>query len=164
MNAQDYFKDLATVNQQYDNADRAWRNNLTKVAQNAWANRMYLGLLNSVNPIYNIDPNSGRSFFMRGYDPYNLAIVGQRATSMNASDLNRQYLTDVPDGKGMSFKEWKELKYGSMSNANQASMFNPALAAASQMAPLYGALARGFAYNPSMSQFFNPQVTESDIY
>ena len=159
-NAQDYWKELAITNNQGDNADRAWKNNLTKVAQNAWANRMYLGMLNSVNPVFNVDPNSGRSFFMRGYDPYNLANVGQRATSMNATDLNRQYLTDVPDGKGMSFKEWRDLKYGSMPTSNQGVMFNPAMAAASQMLPLYGSLARGFEYNPGMSQFFNQGYTD----
>lgn len=36
---------------------------------NGWNNRMNLGLLNKTNPIYNIDPITGRSFFMNGYGP-----------------------------------------------------------------------------------------------
>lgn len=147
LNIQDYIKDMAIVNQNYDNAKRFWTNNLVRQGQNAWANRMYLGLLNSVNPIYNIMPNSGMSVFKGGYGTGQLAAYANRTGSKSPLDLNVEYLKDVPDGKGMSFKEWRDLKYGSMSNANEQMMLNP-FGAAQQMLPLYGMLRNGYMAGP----------------
>ena len=57
------------ANQQYDNALRSYVNNFAKAYGQGWKNRMQLGMLNAVNPMYNVDPRSGRSYFVQGYDP-----------------------------------------------------------------------------------------------
>jgi len=67
------WKANAIANQQYDNSKNAYRNNLARTFGQAWNNRMNLGLTNAVNPMYNIDPLSGRSFFINGYGPDKLA-------------------------------------------------------------------------------------------
>lgn len=69
MNAKDRYDNAVRARQAYDNSRRQYINNLAKGYSNAWNNRMKMGLLNSVNPIYNINPDTGRSYFMEGYGP-----------------------------------------------------------------------------------------------
>jgi hypothetical protein len=57
---------VATV-QGLDNSRRKYLNNITESANNAWKNRMYLDAVNKVNPMFNIDPRSGLSYFKDGY-------------------------------------------------------------------------------------------------
>ena len=75
------WKGNAIANQQYDNSKNAYRNNLARTFGQAWNNRMNLGMINAVNPMYNIDPLSGRSFFINGYGPDRL---GAYANSRNS--------------------------------------------------------------------------------
>lgn len=75
------WKANAIANQQYDNSKNAYRNNLARTFGQAWNNRMNLGMTNAVNPMYNIDPLSGRSFFINGYGPDRL---GAYANSRNS--------------------------------------------------------------------------------
>jgi hypothetical protein len=56
-----------TVAQGLDNARRKYLNNINESANNAWKNRMYLDAVNKVNPMFNIDPRSGLSYFKDGY-------------------------------------------------------------------------------------------------
>lgn len=56
-----------TVAQNLDNARRKYLNNINESANNAWKNRMYLDAVNKVNPMFNIDPRSGLSYFKDGY-------------------------------------------------------------------------------------------------
>ena len=56
-----------TVGQGLDNARRKYLNNINESANNAWKNRMYLDAVNKVNPMFNIDPRSGLSYFKDGY-------------------------------------------------------------------------------------------------
>jgi hypothetical protein len=57
---------VATI-QGLDNSRRKYLNNITESANNAWKNRMYLDAVNKVNPMFNIDPRSGLSYFKDGY-------------------------------------------------------------------------------------------------
>lgn len=75
------WKGNAIANQQYDNSKNAYRNNLARTFGQAWNNRMNLGLTNAVNPMYNIDPLSGRSFFINGYGPDRLGAYANSRTA-----------------------------------------------------------------------------------
>ncbi len=63
--------------QNLDNARRRYLNTVTKAANNMWANRMYLDMINSVNPFFNVDPRSGLSYFTNdGYTTKDLGRTG----------------------------------------------------------------------------------------
>lgn len=59
---------MTIAKQNLDNSRRKYLSGITKASNNMWANRMYLDMLNKVNPIYNVDSNSGLSYFKEGYD------------------------------------------------------------------------------------------------
>lgn len=65
-NRVDLYDKGTIAKQQYDNAKRQYVNNLAQSYTNAWDNRMKLGMLNAVNNIYKVDPDTGRSNFVRG--------------------------------------------------------------------------------------------------
>jgi hypothetical protein len=67
---QDLYDKGTITKQQYDNALRKYTSGITKAANNAFANRMYLDMTNKVNPMFNVDPRTGLSFFKdkQGYD------------------------------------------------------------------------------------------------
>ena len=149
MNAQDYWKDYVTTNQQFDNANRAYINNLVKAGNNAWNNRMNLGMLNAVNPVFKVDPRTGKSNFTKGYTTgklsgYAAANTGQKATDI--PQLVSEYMADK-GGSDLTFKDWRALKYGTASN----SVANP-YAGGQQLLPMYNALQQGYASNPAMMQ------------
>lgn len=73
--------------QNLDNSRRKYLNTVTKAVNNAWANRMYLDLINKVNPIYNIDPTSGLSYFKQGWNFDRLSNNPMGASSGNWSNL-----------------------------------------------------------------------------
>jgi hypothetical protein len=60
---QDLFDKRTITKQQYDNAMKKYTSGITKAANNAFANRMYLDMTNKVNPMFNVDPRTGLSFF-----------------------------------------------------------------------------------------------------
>ena len=60
---QDLFDKGTITKQNLDNARRKYTTGITKAANNAFANRMYLDMTNKVNPMFNVDPRSGLSFF-----------------------------------------------------------------------------------------------------
>ena len=64
---QELFDKGTITKQQYDNALKKYTSGITSAANNAWANRMYLDMINKVNPIFNVDPRSGLSYFKQGY-------------------------------------------------------------------------------------------------
>jgi hypothetical protein len=150
MNAQDYWKDYVIANQQFDNANRAYINNLVKAGNNAWNNRMSLGMLNAVNPVYKIDPATGRSYFKKGYGTsrlpgYASASGGRRG--MDIPQLVSEYMADK-GASDLTFKDWKSMKYGDSSSASAANPF----AAAQSLLPMYNVLQQGNAYSPAMMQ------------
>lgn len=74
--SQELYKDNAIARQQYENSRRAYLRDIAKSYANAWNNRMNLGLVNATNPMYNINPLSGRSYFKKGYDTSKLGMMG----------------------------------------------------------------------------------------
>lgn len=149
MNAQDYYKDYVTTNQQFDNANRAYINNLVKAGNNAWNNRMNLGMLNAVNPVYKVDPRTGKSNFTKGnttgkFPGYATANTGQKA--IDFPQLTSEFMADK-GASNMTFEQWYKLKYGAASNG----VANP-YAAAQQLVPMYNVLQQGNAYSPEMMQ------------
>jgi hypothetical protein len=84
---------FVTTKQNLDNARRKYLTGITKAANNAFANRMYLDMLNKVNPIYNVDPRSGLSFFKQGYDPSRLGMMssGSGAGGLDWASISKGY-------------------------------------------------------------------------
>lgn len=81
---------FVTTKQNLDNARRQYLTGITKAANNAFANRMYLDMINKVNPIYNVDPKSGLSYFKQGYDSSKLGSQGFGSSSaMGASSMSQ---------------------------------------------------------------------------
>ena len=84
MNAKERYDASVVARQQYDNARRKYLNNMAQAFSNAWNNRMKLGLVNITNPLYNISPLSGRSYFTgQGYGPENFGARGSSQTMSN---------------------------------------------------------------------------------
>lgn len=89
---------FVTTKQNLDNARRKYLTGITQAANNAFANRMYLDMVNKVNPIYNVDPTTGLSFFKEGYDASKLGAPGFATASSNIGPmaqfptLKNQYL------------------------------------------------------------------------
>lgn len=73
--SQELYKDNAIARQQYENSRRAYLKDIAKSYATAWNNRMNLGLVNATNPMYNINPLSGRSYFKKGYDTSKLGMM-----------------------------------------------------------------------------------------
>ena len=93
------YEGLVTTKQNLDNARRKYLSGVTKATNNMWANRMYLDMINKVNPVYNVDPKSGLSFFKQGYDPSRLgsSSQGSMPSMQDFSTLKNKFL-----GYGMS--------------------------------------------------------------
>jgi len=90
---QDLFDKATITKQNLDNARRKYTTGITKAANNAWANRMYLDMINKVNPIFNVDPRSGLSYFKQGYgeDQFRSGNSGAPSYS-NFSTLKNDFL------------------------------------------------------------------------
>lgn len=159
MNAQDYWKDYVTANQQFDNANRVYLNNLVKAGNNAWNNRMNLGMLNAVNPVYKIDPKTGKSYFKKGYGTSRLPGYAAAAKSKGISELMPQYLQDK-GASDLTFKQWYDITQGTKGS----SVANP-FAAAQSLLPLYSVLQQGSAFSPAMMQaaMMQAQQDETEI-
>ena len=63
---------MTIAKQNLDNSRRQYLKGITQANNNMFANRMYLDMINKVNPIYNVDPRSGLSYYKEGYDPSKL--------------------------------------------------------------------------------------------
>ena len=86
------YEGLVTTKQNLDNARRKYLSGITKATNNMWANRMYLDMVNKVNPIYNVDPRSGLSFFKQGYDPTKLGSASASAPgNMDWASISKGY-------------------------------------------------------------------------
>ena len=102
LNAQrvnDLYDATTIANQQFDNSRRLYNRNLASSFAQAWNNRMNLGMLNAVNPIYRVNPATGRSYFVRGYDPYMLFGRGAGSSSPVAGansfrDLKNKFMQE----------------------------------------------------------------------
>ena len=75
-NATERWKGNVIANQQYDNALNKKAELIYDRYQNAWNNRMNLGLVNATNKFYFTDPSTGRTIFRAGYGPESLGKTG----------------------------------------------------------------------------------------
>lgn len=83
---------FVTTRQNLDNARRKYLTGITKAANNAWSNRMYLDMINKVNPIYNVDPRSGLSYFKEGYDINKLGMSSSNTSgNMDWDNVRKGY-------------------------------------------------------------------------
>jgi hypothetical protein len=94
------YEGLVTTKQNLDNARRKYLSGITKATNNMWANRMYLDMINKVNPIYNVDPRSGLSFYKQGYGTDKFTSSGSGAGNMDWASISKGYNAakkDFPD-------------------------------------------------------------------
>jgi hypothetical protein len=106
--------------QNLDNARRRYLNTVTKATNNMWANRMYLDMINSVNPFFNVDPRSGLSYFTNdGYSSKDLgrSSAGAGAGGIDWSEISRGF----QDAKG-KFPGLTEEQYLRMTNPRTTSV------------------------------------------
>jgi len=108
--SQDMYNGNVIANQQFDNAQRVYNNDLAKTFGQAWKNRMNLGMLNAVNPVYNVDPRSGYSFFKQGYgtDKFNNS-AGAGATTGWAS-INSDFQNAKQQIPGLTFDQYLRMQ------------------------------------------------------
>jgi hypothetical protein len=90
---------MTIAKQNLDNSRRKYLSGITKATNNMWANRMYLDMLNKVNPMFNVDPKSGLSYYKSGYDTSKLGSgsQGSMPSMQNFSAFKNKFL-----GYGMS--------------------------------------------------------------
>ena len=83
---------MTIAKQNLDNSRRQYLKGITQASNNMFANRMYLDMINKVNPIYNVDPRSGLSFFKQGYDPTKLgSSSGSGGGNMDWASISKGY-------------------------------------------------------------------------
>lgn len=89
---QDLFDKSTITKQNLDNARRKYTTGITKAANNAFANRMYLDMTNKVNPMFNVDPRTGLSFYKKDQG-YGTDQFGSRSNMGNVdfSNLGKAY-------------------------------------------------------------------------
>lgn len=96
--------------QNLDNARRRYLTNITKSANNMWANRMYLDMINAVNPFYNIDPKTGLSYYMSGYGPQDLGRSGSPlASGINWKGMSEGFQAARRDFPGLTEEQYLRL-------------------------------------------------------
>jgi hypothetical protein len=86
------------ANQQYDNALRAYLNNIAKVKTKDFDNTAKLNMLNATNPYYTIDKR-GKFQFKPGIDAYSV-ITGSNALAPSDDDYGK-YVNEANRLKGM---------------------------------------------------------------
>ena len=144
--SEELYKGNVIANQQYDNAKRQYFNNMAKTYGQAWKNRMQLGLLNSVNPMFNIDPYQGNSYFKGGYDADE---IGNTLFGSNTASSKTTYKDRVADYLKRGYTIADARKYAAdddrklSSTAGVSAKQQAALQARSLMSG-YGALGNNF--------------------
>ena len=91
---QDLFDKSTITKQNLDNARRKYTTGITQAANNAFANRMYLDMLNKTNPMFNVDPRSGLSFFKdkQGYSTDQFGSRSNMGGLENFASRKNQYM------------------------------------------------------------------------
>ena len=145
------FKGNTIAGEQYDNSLRKYIGNNTRAYNNAWNNRMNLGMINAVNPVYNVDPRTGRSYFRQGYDPSRLAYASGQGSSFDWANAGRGYATAQGYMPGLSAAEY--LKYNNPRSTSvdsngdglpdRTNYSNYQMQQAQGMIPAYGMFQRG---------------------
>jgi len=128
--ATELYKGNVVANQQYDNARRQYLTNVAKTYGQGFANKMYAGMLNAVNPYFKLDPRSGDSYWTgKGLGVGSLGSGGGSDNNLeNFSALKTKYMS-----VGMSEKAAENLAIKQMGLAggnNSGASSDYALAAA----------------------------------
>jgi hypothetical protein len=78
--------------QQFDNARRQYVRGIINAAQNRFGNRMYMDMINKVNPIYNVNPRTGLSYYKEGWDWDKLGGAGYSSGASDWDSISRAFL------------------------------------------------------------------------
>ena len=103
---QNYWNELAVVNQQYDNALRDYMSKNASAYGKAWNNRMNLGYLNATDPSFKIDPRTGRNYFAGPSGSF----MRNTSQPLDFKKLQQQWMTETGGGQYITFKDWMNLK------------------------------------------------------
>lgn len=139
--------------QQFDNARRLYAKGLIKAAQNRFGNRMYMDMLNKVNPYFNVDPRSGLTFYMPGLGVENLGKTSSASTgNIDWENFAKGYVQakGKPGLENMTINEYRNLVLprvsttdtdndGYPNNIRTNAFNNPYAQQLSQMAAAYSA-------------------------
>jgi hypothetical protein len=127
----------------------------TKSYANAWNNRMNLGLLNKTNPIYNIDPRSGNSFFMNGYSPEYFSSVTNPSGggALNWKDSYQRFLAAKKDNPELTYamfldRDMPKTRMQDTDGDGQPDRTTTTRKKGGQVNPLIAYLLGGFSYDP----------------
>jgi hypothetical protein len=133
-----------------DAADR-----FTKSYANAWNNRMNLGLVNKTNPIYNIDPRTGKSFFINGYSPEYFSNVANRSGGFDWQDAKTKFAEAQKFFPGLNEETFLKYSYpgsrtidkdgDNMPDSRSRVQYNKK---GGQVNPLIAYLLGGFTFDP----------------
>jgi len=146
--ATELYKGNVIANQQYDNARRQYLNNLAKTFGQGFGNAMYAGMINAVNPYFQLDTRSGKSYYTgRGLGVNNLSSA--TASSMfDPNDLKKA--TEIKNnliaaGIGDAAADKAALDF---LKSNSGMLNNSASSSAAMFPMLYN---RSVSFNPFMS-------------
>jgi hypothetical protein len=103
---QNYWNELATVNQQYDNSLRDYMSKNASAYGKAWNNRMNLGYLNATDPSFKVDPRTGRNYFAGPSGSF----MRNTSQPLDFKKLQQQWMTETGGGQYITFKDWMNLK------------------------------------------------------
>lgn len=123
-----YIDELNALNQNYDNAKRAARNNFTETYANAITNRAKAQVLNTLYPNYQIDPmRGGELSFYKGKDMEaneNAGLVNSMTSNANAFmewyKNNSSAFTDIKDAAAV----WNTGNKSKMTESANQNYFN----------------------------------------
>ncbi len=104
--ASDLYNGNVIANQQYDNSKMKLSNDLTSAQANAWNNRAELSAINTNNPYYYTDPQTGKIVFKggKGIDTTQGSQKAGGYSMDNYTDLVRSFT-----GKGMTQEQAHDL-------------------------------------------------------
>jgi len=147
--AEQLYREGVIGKQAYDNAKRQYYTNYAKTYGNAWKNRMNFGLLNAVNPMFNIDPYRGQSWFKEGYGNEDLgnALFGSTASTGSASSLQDRvanYLKRGYTNEEARKAAIEEDKRGMGAGNSRQAQYNQMRS----LLPSYNSLSFGSSFNP----------------
>lgn len=113
---QNYWNELAVVNQQYDNSLRDYMSKNASAYGKAWNNRMNLGYLNATDPSFKVDPRTGRNYFAGPSGSF----MRNTSQPLDFKKLQQQWMTETGGGQYITFKDWMNLKgLGSEKDVNK---------------------------------------------
>jgi hypothetical protein len=137
--ATELYKGNVVANQNFDNARRQYINNLAKTFGQGWGNASKLGMLNAINPMFQVNPYSGKSFFTgKGYGSDRFG-QGSSSGANDFAAINAAYNKAKAQLPDLTLDKFLDLTGRSGKSNKSADDYEQAR----QMAQLYG-----FNFNP----------------